>query len=311
MASGIALLGACGGAAREGAAPDPGAGWTSLGAQHPVPTVAPSTTPTERARVEPLPLEACGDVEDGFEGWLEGFRQHAIAGGISARTVGPALDGLRYDPEVIALDRSQSSFKLSFAELSAKRITRARLARGKELLRAHGELLGRIEERFGVAPQVLVAIWGLETDYGENVGTRSSLRALATLAWDCRRRDRFRGELLSALRIVDRGDLTPSQMIGAWAGELGQTQFLPSSYERFAIDFDGDGHVDLIRSSADALGSTASYLQAHGWRAGEPFREGTANFEALRGWNASEVYRRVIVAFAAKLPPSPRSAAKR
>lgn len=302
----LALVLGCGPAPRR-SVDRPELGWTSEGAA-PAEAAAPVTSAAPPApSVQPRPLEACADSGDGFEGWLESFRRHAVAQGISARNVSRALDGLAYDPEVIALDRSQAAFKLSFAELSAKRITRARLVRGKELLRAHADLLARIEERHGVAPQVLVAIWGLETDYGENIGSRSSLRALATLAYDCRRRERFRAELLSALRIVERGDLTPGEMIGAWAGELGQTQFLPSSYERFAIDFDGDGRIDLVRSSADALGSTASYLQAHGWRAREAWREGTANFDALRSWNASEVYRRVIVAFAAKLPaPAPR-----
>jgi lytic murein transglycosylase len=172
---------------------------------------------------------------------------------------------------------------------------------GKERLLAHAELLGRIRKRFGVADEVLVAIWGLETDFGQNQGSTPSLHALATLAYDCRRGERFRGELLSALRIVERGDLAPEDMRGAWAGELGQTQFLPSSYERFAIDFDEDGKVDLIRSVDDALASTASYLAGHGWRAGEGYAPDSPNFEVLAEWNKSDVYRRTIVLFASKL----------
>ena len=282
-------------------------GWVSASsARRPALPDAPSTIPP----VQPLPLEGCGDTQEGFEGWLESFRRHAVAQGVSSQTVASALAGVTYDPEVIDLDRSQAAFKLTFAELAARRITRGRVARGKELLHTHAELFTRIEQRFGVAPQILVAIWGLETDYGENVGSRSCLRALATLAYDCRRRERFRGELSSALRIVERGDLAPVEMVGAWAGELGQTQFLPSSYERFAIDFDGDGKVDLIRSSADALASTARYLEAHGWHRDEAYRAGSANFEALRAWNASEVYRQVIVAFAAKLPATRRPDAR-
>ncbi|MEJ7729296.1 MAG: lytic murein transglycosylase [Polyangiaceae bacterium] len=282
-------------------------GWvTASSARRPTPASAPSTTPP----VQPLPLEGCGDTQEGFDGWLESFRRHAVTEGLSAQTVARALTDVTYDPEVIELDRSQAAFKLSFAELSARRITRARVARGTELLRSHAELFAKIEQRFGVAPQILAAIWGLETDFGENVGSRSCLRALATLAYDCRRKARFRGELASALRIVERGDLAPAEMVGAWAGELGQTQFLPSSYERFAIDFDGDGRVDLIRSSADALASTARYLQSHGWRRDEGYGAGSANFEVLRAWNASEVYRQVIVAFAAKLPGARRSDAR-
>ena len=262
---------------------------------------ATATAPSAPPPVEARPLESCGDTGQGFDGWLESFRRHAVSQGISPQTVGSALAGVTYDREVIDLDRSQASFKLSFEEFSAKRLTRDRIRRGKAALRTHAELLARIEKRFGVAPQVLVAIWGLETDYGENIGTRSSLRALATLAYDCRRRERFRNELASALRIVERGDISPAEMIGAWAGELGQTQFLPSSYERFAVDFDGDGRANLLGSSADALASTARYLEAHGWRPREDFHPGKPNFLALREWNASEVYQKTIVAFADRL----------
>lgn len=218
-----------------------------------------------------------------------------------------SLHDVTYDASVIALDRSQSAFKLGFAEFAAQRITRARLARGAEILRESADLLARIEAKLGVPAEIVVAIWGLETDYGQNIGAHSVFRALATLAYDCRRSARFRGELLAALRIVERGDLAPGEMVGAWAGELGQTQFLPSSYERFAIDFDGDGRANLLASSADALASTAAYLRGHGWRDGEPYVEGTANFEALASWNASEMYRKTIVLFAAKLAKTRRA----
>jgi membrane-bound lytic murein transglycosylase B len=251
--------------------------------------------------IAPVALETCGHTRERFEGWLASFRRHAVAQKISEKTVAIALDDVRYDPDVIALDRSQAAFKLSFEEFSARRVTRARITRGKELLRKHAALLGKIEARFGVPPEVLVAIWGLETDFGENAGSRSCLRALATLAYDCRRSALFRGELMSALRIVERGDLGPADMVGAWAGELGQTQFLPSSYERYALDFDGDGRADLVGSSADALASTASYLEGHGWKAREGYKPGTANFAVLGTWNASEVYRKTIALFASKL----------
>jgi lytic murein transglycosylase len=186
-------------------------------------------------------------------------------------------------------------------EFSAKHVTRARIARGKELLRTHAALLAKIEAAFGVPPEVLVAIWGLETEFGANTGSRSCLRSLATLAYDCRRSARFRNELSSALRLVDRGDLTPSDMVGAWAGELGQTQFLPSSYERFAIDFDGDGRANLIGSVADALASTANYLKEHGWRAHEGYQAGSANSTVLATWNSSDVYVKTVALFAGKI----------
>lgn len=251
----------------------------------------------------PAPASAagCGDTEVGFDAWLEGFRRRAPEEGLSPATVASALAGVTYDPEVVRLDRSQRAFKLSLEELVAKRVTPARVRRGKALLRAHAPLLARVEARFGVPPEVVVAIWGLETDFGANTGSMSSLRALATLAYDCRRAPRFRAELVAALRLVQRGDLTAAEMVGAWAGELGQTQFLPSSYEAFGVDFDGDGRVDLLRSTPDVLASTAAYLQGHGWRPREPYGEGTANFKALEGWNASEMYRRTIVVFASRL----------
>ena len=240
----------------------------------------------------------CGDTEVGFDAWLEGFRRRAPEEGLSPATVASALAGVTYDPEVVRLVRTQRAFKLSLEELVAKRVTPSRVRRGKALLRAHAPLLARVEARFGVPPEVVVAIWGLETDFGANTGSMSSLRALATLAYDCRRAPRFRAELVAALRLVQRGDLTAAEMVGAWAGELGQTQFLPSSYEAFGVDFDGDGRVDLLRSTPDVLASTAAYLQGHGWRPREPYGEGTANFKALEGWNSSELYRRTIVVFA-------------
>ena len=148
---------------------------------------------------------------------------------------------------------------------------------------------------------MIVAIWGLETDYGAVLGNMSSVRSLATLAHDCRRTEMFQNELLSALRIIDRGDMTSAQMRGAWAGELGQTQFLASNYVRFAVDYDGNGHRDLIRSVPDVLASTANYLKSYGWKRGQPWSEGTANFAVLQQWNKSSNYQRTIALFATRL----------
>ena len=137
-----------------------------------------------------------------------------------------------------------------------------RLTRGANMLKQYGSVLSRIEQTYGVPGEVLVAIWGLETDFGVNIGKFPTLRSLATLAYDCRRAEMFRGELLDALRIIDRGDLTPAEMRGAWAGEIGQTQFMPSNYVKYAVDFDGNGRRDLLRSPPDVLASTANFLQA-------------------------------------------------
>jgi membrane-bound lytic murein transglycosylase B len=146
-----------------------------------------------------------------------------------------------------------------------------------------------------------VAIWGLETDFGAVRGNLPVIRSVATLAFDCRRTEFFQAHLFDALRIVDRGDLTPAEMRGAWAGEMGQTQFMPSSYIKYAVDFDGDGRADLLRSPADVLASTANYLKGHGWVRGGDWQPGSPNFEAIRAWNKSQVYSRTIAYFATKL----------
>ena len=242
---------------------------------------------------------------DNFENWLEAFKQEASAQGLSQRTIAFALNGVAYDPAVIAHDRSQSVFQQSFGQFSGRAVSPSRLRKGANMLKRYGSILERIEERYGVPGPVLVAIWGLESDYGVNQGKFSTIRSLATLAFDCRRSEKFRTELLDALRIVERGDLTPSEMIGAWAGEIGQTQLLPSSYLSFAVDFDGYGHRDLIHSPPNALASTANYLKKYGWTPDQPWAEGSANFDALQKWNKSEVYAKTVAYFATRLEKEP------
>jgi lytic murein transglycosylase len=176
-----------------------------------------------------------------------------------------------------------------------------RIQKGTSLLRQHAALLSRIEQRFGVPGPILVAIWGLESDFGAARGNLPAVRSIATLAYDCRRTDLFTPQLFDALRIIDRGDLTPSEMRGAWAGELGQTQFMASKYYSLAVDFDGDGRRDLIRSTPDVLASTANYLKSFGWQRGESWAPGTANAEVLRAWNKSPVYSQTIGYFATRL----------
>jgi lytic murein transglycosylase len=242
---------------------------------------------------------------DNFDSWLERFKQEASAQGLSQRTIASALNGVVYDPAVIARDHSQSVFQQSFEQFSGRAVSPDRLHKGANMLKRYGSILERIEERYGVPGPVLVAIWGLETDFGVNQGKFSTIRSLATLAYDCRRAEKFHAELLAALRIIERGDLTSSEMIGAWAGEIGQTQLLPSSYFSFAVDFDGLGRRDLIHSSLNALASTANYLKNHGWTPDQPWTEGSANFDALRKWNESEVYAKTIAYFATRLEKEP------
>ena len=243
----------------------------------------------------------CGNGAAGFAAWLAAFKTEAVAAGIDRRVVDRALTGLRYNPTVIKFDRSQRSFKMSFDAFYKLRVNNALIAKGKRLMQTHSRLLGQIEQRTGVPGAVLVSIWGLETGYGRNSGNLSVLRSLATLAYDCRRSALFTNELLAALRLIERGDLTPAQMVGAWAGELGQTQFLASSYVKFAVDGDGNGKRDLLRSVPDVLWSTANYLKAYGWQAGAGWGEGEPNYAVIRQWNRAGVYVRTISVMASRI----------
>ena len=243
----------------------------------------------------------CGNDAGGFTPWLGRFKASSAAQGISPRALA-ALDGLTYDSKVIRLDRSQRSFKLSFEQFYARRVSSSLLARGRGLMATHAGTLSRVEQRFGVPGPVLIAIWGLETNYGSDGGGRHSIpRSIATLAYDCRRSDFFRNELTSALRIIERGDMTAGQLVGGWAGEIGQVQFLPSSYYKYAVDFDGNGRRDLVHSVPDMLASTANFLKGHGWKAGGGWAPGSANYRALQEWNKAEVYQRTISVMADRL----------
>jgi lytic murein transglycosylase len=239
-----------------------------------------------------------------FENWLTDFKREAASRGISPQTIVQALNGVTLDNDVLSHDRSQQVFRQSFNEFSGRMVP-PRLAAGANKMKQYGSVLSRIEERYGVPGSVLVAIWGLETDYGANIGKFPTIRSVATLAYDCRRSEMFRTELMEALRIVDRGDLTSSEMRGAWAGEIGQTQFMPSSYIKFAVDFDNNGRRDLLRSAPDVLASTANFLASYGWKRGQPWDFGSDNFAVLQQWNKSEVYSRTIAYFANQLDRTP------
>jgi lytic murein transglycosylase len=250
----------------------------------------------------PARAAQCGNDAAGFPAWLEAFKQEATGEGISAGVVAAALNGVTYNTTVIHLDRSQKrTFGGSFEQFVAGRVTGGRIAKGKAMMQRYAGVLGTIQSRFGVPPEILVAIWGMETDYGVVSGKMPVFRSLATLAYDCRRSDFFRNELVSALKIVQRGDEPAAGMVGAWAGEIGQTQFLCSNYLKYAVDMDGNGRRDLIRSPADVLGSTANLLKSHGWSAGGGYEPGSGNFRVLAEWNKSSNYQRAIVLFAQKL----------
>ena len=236
----------------------------------------------------------------GFAAFMAEFKRDAAAKGVSQRGLS-ALNGLTVDESVLSADKRQGVFKQTFEEFSGRMINRDRMTKGLRLLQQYAPVLRKVEAQFGVPGPVIVAIWGLETDFGVSVGKKDVIRSVATLAFDCRRTDMFQAQLTDALRIVDRGDLTPAEMHGDWAGDFGQTQFLPSSYYKYAVDFDGDGRRDLVHSVPDVLASTANYLKEHGWQRGQRWNEGDPNFEAIRGWNKAMVYAKTIAAFAERL----------
>ena len=239
-----------------------------------------------------------------FSAWLDDFKTEAAAKGISQGAIASGLSGVTLDPAVLSRDRSQKVFSQTFEEFSGRMVP-PRLTRGANMLKQYGSVLGRVEQSYGVPGEVLVAIWGLESDFGVNIGKFPTMRSLATLAYDCRRAETFRGELMDALRIVERGDLAASEMRGAWAGELGQTQFMPSSYIKFAVDFDANGRRDLLHSAPDVLASTANYLASHGWQRGKDWEPGSANFAVIQQWNKSEVYAKTVAYFASQLSHAP------
>ena len=218
----------------------------------------------------PASAQRCNPTQS-FDGWLDEFKREAAGAGISRQTISAVLSGVSYDEGIVRRDRAQGVFSQSFLQFSGRMVAPYRLQGGAERIAKNRALFNRIEQDYGVPAPVIVAFWGLETDFGANSGKDPILRALATLAYDCRRPELFREQLMGALKIAQRGDLEPEEMIGAWAGELGQTQFLPSHYFEYGVDYDRDGKVDLRRSTPDVLASTANLLKVHGWQRGEPW----------------------------------------
>ncbi|HWP25259.1 MAG TPA: lytic murein transglycosylase [Xanthobacteraceae bacterium] len=232
------------------------------------------------AFIAPLTILGMADVaaapacrnQGTFERWLEEFKQEAVAKGIPRSAVARALDNVTYDPNVVRRDRAQGVFQQSFLQFSDRMTAKYRYLNGIKQMKVHADLLSRIEQRFGVPTPVVVALWGLESDYGAyKGGTFNIIRSVATLAYDCRRSAFFRQQLFDAVRLVARGDLRPEEMIGNWAGELGPTQFTPSDYYKHGVDFDGDGRVDMLRSLPDALASAANLMVNFGWQRGQPW----------------------------------------
>ena len=204
-----------------------------------------------------------------FDEWLKGFRTEARAAGIREATLDRALAGVQPIPRVIELDRRQPEFTLTFREYMDKIVPPARIEKGRTKLRENRALLDTISAKYGVQSRFLVAFWGIETDFGRVTGGFPVVAALATLAYDGRRSAYFRKELIYAIEIIDKGHVAPEKMVGSWAGAMGQTQFMPSSFRSYAVDHDGDGRIDLWGNRADVFASAANYLKKSGWKGEE------------------------------------------
>ncbi|WP_299805043.1 lytic murein transglycosylase [Tardiphaga sp.] len=228
-----------------------------------------------------------------FDQFLAGLKQQASAAGVSSRAIAAATPWLVYDPRIVNRDRGQRVFGQPFTEFSRRMAADYRMQNGQLKIKQHAAAFARAEKEFGVPPAVIAAFWALESDFGAQMGNLSTLPSLVSLAYDCRRSKMFQDETIAALKIIDRGDLAPAEMIGSWAGELGQTQFLPTHYYNYAVDYDGDGHRNLLRSADDVIGSTANYI-ANGlkWRRGEPWLQEvrvSANVPSSFPWDQADL----------------------
>ncbi len=237
------------------------------------------------AAAGPALAQQCGGD---YGTWLNGVLDEARASGVGERGLS-ALSGARYSKRVISRDRGQGVFAQSFLKFSGRMVSSNRLTVGKQHLKTYASQFAAAESEYGVPGAVITGFWGLETDFGAVQGDFNTINALATLAYDCRRPQLFRPQLIAAGQLVDRGDLPLSQMVGAWAGEIGQTQFLPGDYLRFGVDADGDGRVDLKGSKADVIASTANFIRGLGWRAGEPWLEEVRVSDGVP-WQEADLY---------------------
>jgi membrane-bound lytic murein transglycosylase B len=227
-------------------------------ATRPPATVASPATPSD------APDAAQADKD--FAGWLEGLRAEALSRGISRDTVTVALDGLQPVPRILELDQKQPEFTITLRQYLDRAVSDARVKQGRARYADNRALLEEVGRKFGVQPRFVVALWGIETNFGQNQGGFPVVQALATLAFDGRRSAYFRGELFSALKILDEDHIKPAAMVGSWAGAMGQSQFMPSSFLTFAVDYDGDGRRDIWGTRADVFASAANYLKKSGWR---------------------------------------------
>jgi lytic murein transglycosylase len=249
-------------------------GSRSTSAQQPFPPPSRPIATSPRPATAPSPRAASCHNGAGFDRFLADLKQQAVSAGVSQRAIAEASPYLVYDQGIVNRDRGQRVFGQIFTEFAGRMAATYRMQQGQAHIKTYAAAFARAEKEYGVPPAVIAAFWGLESDFGANMGNLPTLRSLVSLAYDCRRTDRFQNETIAALKVIDRGDLTPEELVGSWAGELGQTQFLPTHYVTYAVDYDGDGRRNLLRSAPDVIGSTANYI-ATGlkWRRGEPWLE--------------------------------------
>jgi lytic murein transglycosylase len=264
---------------------------SAASAQQPFPP--PLKPATAAPRPVASPRAASCHAGQPFDRFLAELKQKAVAAGVSPRAIAEASPGMVYDQGIVNRDRGQRVFGQVFTEFAGRMAANFRMQQGQQHIRTYQAAFARAEKEYGVPPAVIAAFWGLESDFGANMGNLPTLRSLVSLAYDCRRSEMFEDETIAALKIIDRGDLTPDEMVGSWAGELGQTQFLPTHYFNYAVDYDGDGRRNLLRSPADVIGSTANYI-ANGlkWRRGEPWLQEVkvpANLPSSFPWDQADL----------------------
>src|SRR6201994_661691 len=247
----------------------------SVSAQQAFPPPARPTAAAPRTATVASPRGASCHNGQSFDRFLAELKQKAVAAGVSQHAIAEASPGRVYDPGIVNRDRGQRVFGQVFTEFAGRMAAPYRMQQGQAHIKTYAAAFARAEKEYGVPPAVIAAFWGLESDFGANMGNLSTLRSLVSLAYDCRRTEMFENETIAALKVIDRGDLSPSEMIGSWAGELGQTQFLPTHYFSYAVDYDGDGRRNLLHSAPDVIGSTANYISTGlKWRRGEPWLGG-------------------------------------
>ncbi len=246
----------------------------------------------------PLAAAPCGNDGSGFAAWKSAYAQEASAQGVGAAGLS-ALANASYAQATINADRNQTGVRYSLDEFMRIRWSDAYTSQARGYLAQYPDFWASLENAYGVPPEVILAIWGMETGFGGNWGNANVVNAILTLAYDCRRPEFFGPHAIAALKLVDRGTISAGS-IGAMHGELGHTQFLPGNILAYGVDGDGNGRLDMTNMT-DALASTANYLRQKGWQPGQPYQEGTANFRVIEEWNAATVYQRAIALIASRI----------